>query len=162
WGTDERSNLATGQPEWSVWFHVTDPTAMAVLHAIFIFITLLFTIGLGGRYITVLAWFVALNYIHRGSTTLFGADTMMLITMMYLALGPPRAALSVDRLLARWWRGARHRFGFGPPPGSGENGDAVASQALEPVAPSVTANLAIRLLQIHLCIIYAAAGFAKL
>jgi hypothetical protein len=157
WGGDRRSYYSVGLPEWSVWFHVTDPTVMAVVHGTFLLITFLFLIGFCTRLTTVLSWFIALNYIHRANTTLFGVDTMMLITMMYLAIGPAGATLSVDRLIADWWRGARKRFGFGP---AGENG-APANPRGEPT-PSVLANVAIRMLQIHLCIIYAAAGLAKL
>src|SRR5205823_2447161 len=60
----------------------------------------------------------------------------------YLTIGPSGAALSVDRLLARWWRG--------------DTGPAV------PPAPRVSANVAVRLLQIHVCIVYLAAGLSKL
>jgi hypothetical protein len=96
----------------------------------------------------------------------FGADTMMAILLLYLMIGPSGAALSADRLLARWWARARprvlarwHAF-WGHSPG------AAAAAPAAPVsptpAPSVSANLAIRLLQVHVCIVYLSAGLSKL
>lgn len=160
WHTDPREAHAIGLPVWSIWFHVTDPNTMLVVHLIFVLVTFLFTIGLGTRVTSVLAWFATLCYIHRSHTTVFGVDTMMVIVMMYLMIGPSGAALSVDRLLARWWRSRRRN----------READAMANEAKEQQAssdedqprPSVTANVAIRLLQIHLCIIYASAGLGKL
>jgi hypothetical protein len=70
-------------------------------------------------------------------------------------IGPSGAALSVDRLLARY-RAAKAIFKAG--------GKSVpwAEAVLAGPQPSATANFAIRLFQIHFCIIYAAAGLAKL
>ncbi len=58
---------------------------------------------------------------------------------MYLMLGPCGARYSVDR-----WLAVR------------EGG------AAPPVAPTVSANLAIRLIQVHMCVIYFFAGLSKL
>jgi hypothetical protein len=146
---------AQGTPIWSVWFHVTDPTAMALVHTGFILCTLLFTLGLCTRVMAAVTWFAALCYIHRASTTLFGVDTMMTIALLYLMIGPSGAALSLDRLIGRWW--ATRRFLRRLPAGEGP----VRPPPL-PVRPLVSANLAIRLFQIHVCIIYFAAGISKL
>jgi len=100
-------------------------------------------VGFGTRITSVLTWFGALSYIHRDPASLFGADTMMNILLLYLMIGPSGATLSVDRLLERWW--ARRR---GLP--------------VPVVEPSVSATLALRLIQIHVCIIYLAAGLSKL
>ena len=58
---------------------------------------------------------------------------------MYLAIGPSGAAFSLDRWLAR------RRVGPSVPP-----------------ATSCAANLAIRLIQVHMCVIYFFAGISKL
>jgi hypothetical protein len=79
----------------------------------------------------------------------------MVILLTYLMIGPSGAAVSVDRLLARWWR---RRKGGASPASAG----AAASPDDDRPTPSVSANIAMRLLQIHVCFIYAAAGFAKL
>jgi Vitamin K-dependent gamma-carboxylase len=143
WGVDPRALLDKGQPVWSVWFHVTDPFWMNVVQGGFVLCGLLFTIGCATRLTSVVTWFAVLSFIHRDPASLFGADTMMAVLLLYLMIGPSGAALSVDRLLTSWW--ARRRGLPAPEP-----------------RPSVSANLAIRLIQIHACIIYGAAGLAKL
>src|SRR5262249_15197811 len=130
-GVDPRTLYARGAPIWSVWMHITDPVGMAIVQGLFIVVALLFTLGIGTRVTSVLTWIASLSYIHRTPYMLSGADTMMNILLVYLMIGPSGAALSVDRLLARWWRG---RGGAADLP-----------------APSVSANVAIRLLQIHVC-----------
>jgi hypothetical protein len=149
WGVDPRLTITKGQPVWSIWFHVTDPFWMAVVHSGIVLIVLMFTIGLCTRITSALTWAGALSYIHRSPATLFGVDTMMTILLLYLMIGPSGAALSVDRKVARWWA-RKHR-----------SGKAAPASAAAPV-PSVSANLAIRLLQVHVCIIYLAAGLSKL
>jgi hypothetical protein len=139
---DPRVLYARGSPIWSVWMHVTDPIGMACVEFAFVLVAFMFTIGLGTRVTSALTWFASLCFIHRNPQILFGVDTMMSVLLLYLTIGPSGAALSVDRLVARWWRG--------------ETGPA------RPPAPSVSANVAIRLLQIHVGIIYLAAGLSKL
>ncbi len=158
WGADGPAVYAEGNPIWSIWFHVTDPTAMACVHAATILVAFLFMIGFCTRVTSVLTWFTMLSYIHRSNFTIFGVDTMMSIALLYLMIGPSGAALSVDRLIARWWASSqalRRR-------GDKEPGEGPVRLPALPVAPSVSANLAYRLFQIHLCIIYMAAGLSKL
>ena len=143
WGVDPRLLLSKGQPVWSIWFHVTDPTWMMAAHAGIVLCSFLFMIGLGTRITAALTWFGALCYIHRASASLFGVDTMMTVLLLYLMIGPSGAVLSVDRVLARWWA---RRHGLPEPA----------------VTASVSANLALRLIQVHVCIIYLSAGLAKL
>ncbi len=150
WGVDPRTLDNRGRPHWSIWFHVTDPGAMMAVQLAIVVVSFLFLIGFCTRVTAVLTWLAALSYMHRASASLFGADTMMAILLLYLMIGPCGAVLSVDRLLSRWWASR----------GQGR-ADGVTA-ALPPVEPSVSANLAIRLLQIHLCIIYLSAGLAKL
>jgi hypothetical protein len=76
----------------------------------------------------------------------------------------------VDRLLARWWVDARPRVigrwraFWARLRGRQPSAEPIAPGPTPPAAPepSVSANLAIRLLQVHLCIIYLAAGLSKL
>jgi hypothetical protein len=149
-GVDPRMTIAKGYAIWSVWYHVTDPRWMAVVHGLFLLVMLLFTVGFCTRVTSVLTWMAALSYIQRAPTTLFGLDTMMIIVLLYLMIAPSGAALSVDRLIARWWARRQARRKHRPEP------------AWEPPAPSVSANFALRLLQIHFCIIYLASGTSKL
>jgi hypothetical protein len=155
---------ARGKPIWSIWFHVTDPSSMILIHAIICLVTFLFTIGFCTRITAVLTWVGQLCYIHRTTQILFGVDTMMTILLLYLMIGPSGAAYSVDRLIARWWSRskpniiARWRKFWRKP--IGEITPAPVPSSM-PVS-SVSANVAIRLLQIHVCIIYLAAGLAKM
>ena len=71
---------------------------------------------------------------------LFGLDKLNVVLTLYVAVGPSGAALSLDRWLAR-----RRRPGLPVHP-----------------APSVAANFALRLIQVHMCIVYLFAGLSKL
>lgn len=135
---------------WSAWFHVTDPQWMLVLHVTFLVIIFLFMIGFCTRITAVLTWLAAVSYINRSPETLFGQDVMMNISLIYLMIGPSGAALSVDRLISRFWRTYRALRAGLPAP-----------QPM-PQPPLVSANLALRLFQIHFCFIYLAAGTSKL
>jgi hypothetical protein len=163
-GSHPSFEYAKGKPVWSVWFHVTDPTGMIVIHGIICLVTFLFTIGFCTRITAVLTWIGQLSYIHRSTQLLFGVDTMMTILLLYLMIGPSGGAYSVDRLIARWWSRAkpnliaRWRSFWGKPIGEISPAPITSLQA----APSVSANVAIRLLQVHVCIIYLAAGLAKM
>ncbi|MCS7046764.1 MAG: HTTM domain-containing protein [Gemmataceae bacterium] len=144
-GVDPRRVYARGASTFSVYFHIHDPFWRSTVHGLFLVVVLLFTLGLGTRVTSVLAWFAYLNYVHRNHTVLFGADQMIVILLTYLAIGPSGAALSLDRWLSRWWNGR----------GQGDDG-------VSPPLPTISANVAIRLLQVHLCIIYGIAGLSKL
>ncbi len=96
-----------------------------------------------------------MSYIHRTQQVLFGMDTMMNILLFYLMIGNSGAALSLDRLIARYRavRASLRRSG---------TIDANTRAFLACPPPSVSAGFAVRLIQIHFCFIYAAAGLAKL
>jgi hypothetical protein len=141
--TDGPAVFATGQPIWSVYFHIADPGWIVATHCFFLFVMLLFTIGFATRITSVLTWVGIISYIHRLPVFMYGMDTMMNITAIYLMIGPSGATFSVDRWLQK--RRAK-RKGLPVPP----------------VQPSVVANFAIRLFQIHFCIIYLASGLSKL
>ena len=164
-GVDPRRVYAKGRPVWSIWFHVIDPTAMAIVHGLIVFSAVLFTIGFGTRITTALVWFGSLSYIHRNPSVLFGVDTMMTIMLFYLMFSPCGEAYSVDRALRRWWVNAKpgviswwYRLLRLPVPTPLAPADPVPDLP----APSVSANFVIRLLQIHVCIIYLMAGLSKL
>jgi len=150
YGANPSLVYAKGYPAWSIWFHLTDPTWMMVVHCSFLVVFFLFTIGLGTRVTSVLAWLAAVSYIQRAPTSIFGMDTMMNILLIYLMIGPSGAALSVDRLISRWWAVRRARRHHLPIP------------TLTRPAPRVSANVVLRLLQIHFCVIYLISGLSKL
>lgn len=155
WNNDPRRAYRTGHSIVSVWFHVTDPTQMAVIHGLILGVMVLFTVGFCTRVTSVLTWLAAVGYIHRTQQILFGMDTMMNILLLYLMIGNSGAAMSVDRLIARY-RAARaslRRTG---------TIDAPTRAFLDRPPPSASAGFAVRLVQVHFCFIYLAAGLSKL
>jgi hypothetical protein len=137
------TSVTQGNYYWSIYYHVTDPTWIVILHVTFLVCMLLFTAGFATRFTGAITWLGAMCYVQRASVTVFGQDTMMMILLLYLLIGPAGATLSVDRWLAKWW--ARRR-GLPEPE----------------VKPSYLANFAIRLIQVHMCLIYLAGGTSKL
>jgi hypothetical protein len=118
------------------------PGSMGVLwivHGFALAVFALLTLGLFSRVTSVLAFLLTVAYIQRAEGALFGLDRINTFLSMYLMVGPCGAAYSLDRLLAR------RRFG-----------------ASGPAAPSVSANIAVRLIQLHMCLVYLFAGLAKL
>jgi hypothetical protein len=132
---------------WSFWFHVPDRWLGAAMAAC-LAVAVLFTLGLWTRVTAVLAWAVMVSTVRRAPVALFGFDQMMATWTFYLAVfGAGGQAVSLDRFLARY-REARR--GGGRPAHAGAPG------------PSVSANLTLRLLQLHLVLVYGSAGLAKL
>jgi hypothetical protein len=123
---------------YSFWWWVP-PAWMWPAYAASMIVLALFVLGLWTRVTSVLALFVTISYAERVPAALFGLDQINVILTLYLAIGPSGRALSLDRWLA--WR----RSGF-----------------LAPAAPSVGANFAQRLIQVHMCVIYFFAGISKL
>jgi len=150
WDMPPDQVLSQGACMWSVWFHVTDPRAMWIIHGIVLLCLFLFTIGLFTPVTSVLSWIGMISYIQRSPTSLFGMDTMMNIVMLYLIIGQSGAALSVDRLILRYIRTRRAL-------------EAGHSRAVDlGPQPRVSANLAIHLIQVNLCFIYFVSGLSKL
>ncbi len=98
-----------------------------------------FTIGLWTRISSILSVVVVISFAHRVPEALFGLDKLIGMLILYLAIGPSGRALSVDSWLAR--RRAKDK---------------------QPVPPSIAANFALRLIQIHMCIVYFFAGASKM
>jgi uncharacterized membrane protein YphA (DoxX/SURF4 family) len=143
WDYNPAYALDVGQPFFSPFYHLDSPAQMYLVHGLAILVALLFTLGIGTRITSVLAWVMALGYAHRTPASMFGQDTMLAILLLYLMIGPSGAALSVDRLVTRW-RLRRQGLPVGEP------------------APSVLANVVIRLLQLHFCFIYLMSGTSKM
>src|SRR5947199_374654 len=80
---------------------------------------------------------VTVSFAHRVPEAMFGLDQMNAVLTFYLAVGPSGRALSLDRWLAA-------RRGAAAP------------------APSASANLALRLINVHMCVVYFFAGVSKL
>jgi hypothetical protein len=137
------NKVARGHYFWSIYYHIQDPHWIYAVHFGIIAVMFLFAIGLWTRVTSVLTWAGAMCYLQRAPTLLFGQDTMMNLTLLYLMIGPSGAALSVDD----WLRRRRER---------------AAGLGDRPSPPLATATLAARLIQINFCFIYAGSGTSKL
>jgi hypothetical protein len=150
-GIHPRLLYSRGHPElFSIWYLVSDPLAMRIVHGAILAIMFCFAIGLCTRITGVLTWLSIISYFNRAPTSLFGMDTMMNIVVIYLVIAPSGAALSVDRLLARFWA-TRQAFKKHRP-----------APEFQAPAPRISANVALRLMQVHFCIIYLVSGVTKL
>ncbi len=147
---------------WSFWFLVPDGW-LRLVWAVCLGILLLFACGLFSRVTAVLSWVITVSTVNRLPIALFGFDQVLSALLLYLAVtGASGQAVSLDRFLGRWReararggirRPGRHKGGLRPPAGPDWTGVPLRT---------VSANLALRLIQIHLVLIYAMAGFAKL
>lgn len=133
--------LHAGTPVWSFWFYVPEPW-IETAHWTCVAIATLFFLGVFTRATSVLAFLITISYSQRVPVANFGLDQILGMLCLYLAIGPSGASLSVDR----WWKSHRAR-----------------QRGLElPVQRYSSARLAVRLIQMHMCVIYFWAGFAKL
>ena len=124
---------------WSVFFWIKQPWLLWCVHLFAVLVFLCLMLGLFSRPAAVLGFLFAVSYAHRVSPgAFFGLDKLNCMFALYLILGPCGARYSLDRI-----RQVRR-------------GDT------SPALPSTSANLAIRLMQLHLCIIYLFSGLAKL
>lgn len=124
---------------WTYFDYIQSPTVLWVVHLAALVVFFLLMIGFFSRTMALLACLIAVSYANRVTPgAFFGLDTVNCMLALYLVLGPCGARYSVDRL----WRLRR-----GAP---------------AEVPPSVGANVAVRLIQIHLCVIYLFSGMAKL
>jgi hypothetical protein len=135
--------IQRGSYSWSYFWWLPTPAWRWAAHGAALLVFAMFTLGLFTRVTSILALIATLSYIGRAPGALFGLDQINSMLALYLAIGPSGADFSLDRLLAE--RRAR-RLGKPAPD----------------VQPLVGANIAIRLMQLHLCVIYAFAGTSKL
>ncbi|MCR9197615.1 MAG: HTTM domain-containing protein [Planctomycetaceae bacterium] len=122
---------------YSFLFYVTDEW-LATVHWTCVAIAVMFCLGIGTRVTAILAWAITISYSQRVPVANFGLDQILGLLCMYLAIGPSGDSLSVDAWL-------RHR-----------------RVPLLPRPPKASAQMTLRLIQIHVCVIYFWAGFAKL
>lgn len=139
---------------WSFWFLVPDALLRPVWVACLVIVAM-FTVGLWSRVTAVLAWVIVVSISRRVPVSLFGFDQIISAWTLYLAFSfASGQAVSLDRFLSRYRQAraavARRRH----------DGRWVVPSGLP--APSVSANLALRLIQLHLILIYGMAGLAKL
>ncbi len=128
---------------WSHLYGIESATLLWGVHGLALAILLAFTLGLATRWTGWLAYLITVGYAHRAAGALFGLDQINGLLALYLAIGPSGQRFSVDA----WRRGQRFRPERRPDGAGGR---------------STMANVAIRLIQIHMCVIYLFAGLGKL
>jgi len=136
WQRPENVWRMNDQPwQWS-WYFAAGSAGMArVLAGITLAAAVMLTLGIATPLAAVVSLAGLISAVNRAPLNVFGLDDTLGMLLIAVAVGPAGAVLSVDRLLAP---------------------DIAAGQ------PSVRANLAIRMIQVHLCVVYLFSGLGKL
>lgn len=123
---------------WSWLWYVDSPILLRLHECLAILFSLAMMVGFATRIAMPLAWWFTLMTCHRMTGALFGLDQVVVMLCMYLMLAPCGSVLSIDALMGeRAWAGGTNR-------------------------PSVLNNIATRLIQLHLCVIYIFGGLSKM
>lgn len=138
---DAIRSLHQGEAIYSLLFVVSDHW-LPTVHWMCFTIAVLFSLGVLTRITSVLAFMITVSYSNRVPVANFGLDQILAILCLYLAIGPSGAVLSVDSWMKKKWK--QHK----------------GATYILPKLP--TARTALRLIQVHLCVVYFWAGFAKL
>ncbi len=125
--------------KWSHFYWIGSPVILWAIHIGALIVFALLTIGYCSRTVSVLAFLITISYINRASLAQFGLDDTNAMLALYLMIGPSGAAYSVDR----WLKKRR-------------------LPASTPIETSVGANVAVRLIQVHMCVVYLFSGISKL
>jgi hypothetical protein len=123
---------------WSYLAWTDSPAVIWTLHIAALVVLAMLTLGLFTRITSILAFVITLSYCHRLTGSLFGLDQINAFIATYLMIGASGAVWSVDR-----WLAARRGNTASP-------------------TPAVSTNIAIRLLQLHMCVIYLFGGISKM
>jgi hypothetical protein len=130
--------VQTNQFAYSLWWLVPARWLWPA-YAVMMVILTLFTVGLWTRATSLLSLLIVISFVNRLPEALFGLDKLNVIVTFYLAIGPSGTALSLDRWLARRRAGQPQL-----------------------ARKSVSAAFVLRLIQVHMCIVYFFAGISKL
>lgn len=115
---------------------------LRTVHWLCVVVAALFCLGIGTRLTSLLAFLITISYSQRVPIANFGLDQILGMLCLYLAIGPSGVCLSVDA----WLRKRRiHQAG-----------------RVAEIPRLASARTVLRLIQIHVCVIYFWAGFAKL
>jgi len=120
--------------QWSWYFAFPGPNGVRVLAGIALVAAVLLTIGLATPVAALVSLLGLVSAANRAPLNTFGLDDTLGLLLIGLVVGPSGGRLSLDA-----------RFG-----GAGQGG------------PSVRANLALRIIQVHLCVVYFFSGCGKL
>jgi len=122
---------------WSYLYYVESPALLWTLHIAALIVLAMLTVGFYTRVTSILAFIITLSYCHRLEGSLFGLDQINALIATYLMVGSSGAVYSVDR-----WLALRRNKNL-------------------PIEPSIGTNIAVRLIQVHMCVIYLFGGIGK-
>ncbi len=123
---------------WSHLWLSDSPAYVWTMHIAALVVFACLTAGLWTRLTSILACLFTISYCHRLVGTMFGLDQVNAMLALYLMVGRSGDVWSIDR----WLHVRKH----GP----------------APIVPSTSTTIAIRLIQLHLCVIYLFGGIAKM
>lgn len=136
WQRPENVWRMNDQPwQWSWYFAAGTPETVRLLALVGVGAGVLLTLGIATPLAAVVALLACISAANRAPLNVFGLDDTLGLLLVGLAVGPSAARLSIDRLLA-------------PSPAAAR--------------PAVLANVALRLIQVHLCVVYLFSGCGKL
>lgn len=147
WLAPENVARLNDQPwQWSWYFSAESagpgesPGSAAVIRGLAglaVVAAVMLTLGLATRLAAIVSLAGLVSAANRAPLNTFGLDDTLGLLLIGLVVGPAGACLSLDRLIADR-RGAA------------------------PAGPSVAAGIALRLIQVHLCVVYLFSGWGKL
>ena len=136
WQRPENVWRMNDQPwQWSWYFAAGAAGTARMLAGITLVAAVMLTFGIATPLAAVVSLVGLISAVNRAPLNVFGLDDTLGMLLIAVAVGPAGAVLSIDRLLAP---------------------DHAAER------PSVRANLALRLIQVHLCVVYLFSGCGKL
>lgn len=127
---------------WSYLDYLHSPTELWAGHVAGLVVLGCFTLGIASRATAVLATLVFLSYFHRAPMLTSEVDLVVAFLLLYLCVGPTGAHWSVDRWLATRKQTPLARS--------------------SPLAPTLSANLCVRLIQVHASTVYLLMALGKL
>ena len=129
---------------WTWLWYIDSPLLLRLHELTAMILSIAMMLGLCTRLVTPLAWWLTLMTCHRMTGALFGLDQVIVMLSMYLMIAPCGSVYSLDSvLLKRGWQLSWLPTG-------------------EPNRPSTLNNIATRLIQLHLCVIYIFGGLSKM
>jgi len=123
---------------WSLFNFANDALSLYVLHGMGILVILLMTLGFKTRITSILSALFVISYALRAPMLTGMIEPLLCPVLVYLCLAPSGAYLSIDSWLAQ------------------------RKQTFQPIQPSLSANIVLRLLQVHVTMFYLMLATSKL
>jgi hypothetical protein len=149
---------AGGNPfAWSHLPWIEQTGSLMVVHWLSLAVFVALVVGFYTRAAAILSFLLVVSYSHRLAAAQFGLDQINALLALYLAVGRSGSEFSFDAWLARRRAGRTERAG-----GSDPTQRAEPMMQTGPIRRHVDTTIAIRLIQIHMCVVYLFAGCGKL